>query len=57
MSAQTTGSGIIFPMTGAAVLVGVLWFLVTGELWQFVPIVAAVFVAFRAAKAVGRWQG
>jgi len=49
------GSGIIFPMTGACVVVGGLWFLVTGALWQFVPIGAAVFVAFRVASAVNRW--
>lgn len=57
MSNHTGGGGIIFPMTAACVAVGGLWFLVTGALWQFVPIGAAVFVAFRVASAVGRWPG
>ena len=43
--------------SGASCAVGVLWFLVTGALWQFVPIGAAVFVAFRVADRVGRWPG
>ncbi len=56
MSAQTGGT-IIFPMAGACALVGGLWFLLTGQLWQFVPIGGAVYVAFQVAKLVNRWSG
>lgn len=53
-SVHTGGDGLIFQMTGAAVLVGVIWFALTGALWQFVPIGGSVFVAFQAAKALNR---
>lgn len=56
MAHHTGGGGIIFPMAGACVLVGGLWFLLTGALWQFVPIGGAVYVSFQVAKHVGRWN-
>ena len=52
--AHTGDGGIIFPMAGACCLVGGLWFVVTGALWQFVPIGGAVFVAFQVAKALNK---
>ena len=39
-------------VTWGAVGVGAIWFVVTGAVWQFLPIGAAVLVVRIAAKAV-----
>jgi hypothetical protein len=52
MATSDGGSGIVFQMTGVCVLVGVVWFLLTGAVWQFLPIGAAVYVTFQVAKAL-----
>lgn len=52
MASSDGGGGLIFQMTGACVLVGVLWFLVTGAVWQFVPILGATYVTFQFGKAL-----
>lgn len=54
MSHHNGGSTIVYPMTGTCVLVGVVWFLLTGAVWQFLPIGAAVFMTFQVAKAINR---
>ena len=54
MSTHNGDSAIIFPLTATAAVSAGLWFLVTGAVWQLLPIGAAVFVVFQAAKALNR---
>jgi hypothetical protein len=46
------GSGAM-AIAVAMVIVGALWWLVTGELWQFVPLAGALVLAGAAAKGLG----
>jgi hypothetical protein len=46
------GSGAM-SIAVAMVIVGGLWFLITGELWQFVPIGGALVLGCAVAKALG----
>jgi hypothetical protein len=46
------GSGAM-AIAVAMVIVGALWFLITGELWQFVPIGGALVLGGAAAKGLG----
>jgi hypothetical protein len=45
-------SGMVpFALTMAALVVGALWTIVAGTLWQWLPIGAAILVVYGAARA------
>ena len=53
MAGQSNVSGLLFIVGVMVFVVGLLWFLITGELWQFIPMVGALFLGLLAAKASG----
>jgi hypothetical protein len=53
MAGQSNASGLLFVVSVMCTVVGVLWFLVTGEWWQFIPMWGALFFGLLAAKASG----
>ncbi len=54
MAFHTGGSEIVFTSAAALVVVGVVWFFVTGAAWQFIPIGAIVLGGFQVAKQLNR---
>lgn len=52
MTNHNGGGDLIFAVTGAYVLVGGVWWLLTGAVFQFVPIAFGVYVTFQVGKAL-----
>lgn len=51
MSQKKSAAGIVTMLGGMAVLVCVLWAVLTGAFWPFIPVAVAVGVGTLAAKA------
>ena len=50
---NSSGSNVIFGLIAtAAIVVGLLWFFVSGALWQFVPILGALAIGNLIRKAM-----
>ncbi len=47
-----TGPYVLPKLSLAAVTVGVVWFVLTGAVWQFIPILGGIVIALGAAKAM-----
>ncbi len=52
MANHHSGGNLIFAITGAYVLVGVVWCFLTGAVFQFIPIGFGVYVTFQVGKAL-----